>query len=271
MSRPLGLPVPARSGRRRPWRVPASEVLLSPILVRPVREQLEHDRVIRLLQAKYKRKFDVAINPGNEQTAPVGPTHVSVVPGPRAAVRRADQEAAGRGRGRDGRVAEQPRGDVAVGRRLRSCECRFISTFRRPASTAPDGSARTSRFRPPRCGPTTRSASRFASRSCPGRRVRSDRANRLPHARQRLYVQLRLARSRASRAAAPHRRAGRLRERRRPAPRGEPAWPSLRSLGPLSRRRRPRTSAEPPRGRPRVSPLRQGPRSASKALCRSCV
>ena len=45
---------------------------MSPILVRPVREQLEHDRVIRLLQAKYKRKFDVAINPGNERTAPVG-------------------------------------------------------------------------------------------------------------------------------------------------------------------------------------------------------
>jgi hypothetical protein len=38
-----------------------------------VREQLEHDRVIRLLQAKYKRKFEVAINPGNEQTTPVGP------------------------------------------------------------------------------------------------------------------------------------------------------------------------------------------------------
>ena len=45
---------------------------MSPILVRPVREQLEHDRVIRLLQAKYKRKFEVAINPGNEQTASVG-------------------------------------------------------------------------------------------------------------------------------------------------------------------------------------------------------
>jgi hypothetical protein len=43
-----------------------------PILVRPVREQLEHDRVIRLLQAKYKRKFEVGINPGNEQTVPVG-------------------------------------------------------------------------------------------------------------------------------------------------------------------------------------------------------
>ena len=45
---------------------------MSPILVRPVREQLEHDRVIRLLQAKYKRKFEVAINLGNEQSTPVG-------------------------------------------------------------------------------------------------------------------------------------------------------------------------------------------------------
>ena len=45
---------------------------MSPILVRPVREQLEHDRVIRLLQAKYKRKFDVAVNPGHAQVAPVG-------------------------------------------------------------------------------------------------------------------------------------------------------------------------------------------------------
>ncbi len=45
---------------------------MSPILVRPVREQLEHDRVIRLLQAKYKRKFEVGINPGATQTAPAG-------------------------------------------------------------------------------------------------------------------------------------------------------------------------------------------------------
>jgi hypothetical protein len=45
---------------------------VSPILVRPVREQLEHDRVIRLLQAKYKRKYEVAINPGQQQVAPVG-------------------------------------------------------------------------------------------------------------------------------------------------------------------------------------------------------
>jgi hypothetical protein len=42
---------------------------LSPILVRPVREQLEHDRVIRLLQAKLKRKHDVAMNVADEQVA----------------------------------------------------------------------------------------------------------------------------------------------------------------------------------------------------------
>jgi hypothetical protein len=40
-------------------------------LVRPVREQLEHDRIIRLLQAKLKRKHDVTINAGDEQASPV--------------------------------------------------------------------------------------------------------------------------------------------------------------------------------------------------------
>jgi hypothetical protein len=45
---------------------------VSPILVRPVREQLEHDRVTRLLQARFRRRFDVGINPGSEQNAPVG-------------------------------------------------------------------------------------------------------------------------------------------------------------------------------------------------------
>jgi len=51
-----------------------------PILVRPVREQLEHDRVIRLLQAKYKRKFDVGVNIGSDQTAPVGTGTSAVYP-----------------------------------------------------------------------------------------------------------------------------------------------------------------------------------------------
>lgn len=45
---------------------------MSPILVRPVREQLEHDRIIRQLQAKFKRKYDALINPGAERNAPVG-------------------------------------------------------------------------------------------------------------------------------------------------------------------------------------------------------
>jgi len=45
---------------------------VSPILVRPVREQLEHDRIIRQLQAKWRRKYEAGINPGNEQNAPVG-------------------------------------------------------------------------------------------------------------------------------------------------------------------------------------------------------
>lgn len=55
-----------------PLDVAPPEAELSPILVRPVREQLEHDRVIRLLQAKYKRKYEVGINPGASQTAPAG-------------------------------------------------------------------------------------------------------------------------------------------------------------------------------------------------------
>ena len=42
-----------------------------PILVRPVREQLEHDRIIRLLEAKWRRKFKVEANPGDERNAGV--------------------------------------------------------------------------------------------------------------------------------------------------------------------------------------------------------
>jgi hypothetical protein len=39
--------------------------------VRPVREQLEHDRVIRLLQVRLKRKHDVTANIGENQSSPV--------------------------------------------------------------------------------------------------------------------------------------------------------------------------------------------------------
>ena len=44
---------------------------MSPILVRPVREQLEHDRVIRLLQVRLKRHGDIVANIGEDQTVPV--------------------------------------------------------------------------------------------------------------------------------------------------------------------------------------------------------
>jgi hypothetical protein len=48
---------------------------LSPILVRPVREQLEHDRVIRQLQRDLsRRKIEVGINPGAEQNVSLGTT-----------------------------------------------------------------------------------------------------------------------------------------------------------------------------------------------------
>ena len=44
---------------------------MSPILVRPVREQLEHDRIIRLLQSKWRRKYEAGMNPGTEQNMAV--------------------------------------------------------------------------------------------------------------------------------------------------------------------------------------------------------
>jgi len=53
---------------------------VSPILVRPVREQLEHDRIIRLLQAKLRRRYEAAINPGAEQNVPVGSGPSAVYP-----------------------------------------------------------------------------------------------------------------------------------------------------------------------------------------------
>ena len=53
---------------------------MSPILTRPVREQLEHDRIIRQLQAKYKRRTDVIINPANEQNQSVTVGELVVFP-----------------------------------------------------------------------------------------------------------------------------------------------------------------------------------------------
>jgi hypothetical protein len=53
---------------------------VSPILVRPVREQLEHDRVIRLLSVRLKRRHEVVTNIGEDQTVPVKIGQVQIFP-----------------------------------------------------------------------------------------------------------------------------------------------------------------------------------------------
>lgn len=53
---------------------------MSPILVRPVREQLEHDRVIRLLSVRLKRRHDVVTNIGEDQTVAVKIGQVQIFP-----------------------------------------------------------------------------------------------------------------------------------------------------------------------------------------------
>jgi len=53
---------------------------LSPILVRPVREQLEHDRIVRLLHGKFRRKYEAGMNPGIEQNMPVGTGPAAIYP-----------------------------------------------------------------------------------------------------------------------------------------------------------------------------------------------
>jgi hypothetical protein len=53
---------------------------VSPILVRPVREQLEHDRIIRLLQVKLKRRGEVVANIGEDQSVPVKIGQMQIFP-----------------------------------------------------------------------------------------------------------------------------------------------------------------------------------------------
>jgi hypothetical protein len=63
--------LPVRQWYSKTSRDESLEALVSPILVRPVREQLEHDRVIRLLQTKARRRYEVGANPGAEQNVPL--------------------------------------------------------------------------------------------------------------------------------------------------------------------------------------------------------
>ena len=53
---------------------------MSPILVRPVREQFEHDRIIRLLHGKRRPRHEAGMNPGAERNVPVGTGLTAVYP-----------------------------------------------------------------------------------------------------------------------------------------------------------------------------------------------
>src|SRR4029453_3921882 len=53
---------------------------VSPIPVRPVRDQRGAARVIRLLQVRLKRRHDVVTNIGEEQTVPVKIGQVQIFP-----------------------------------------------------------------------------------------------------------------------------------------------------------------------------------------------
>ena len=128
---------------------------MSPILVRPVREQLEHDRVIRLLQAKLKRKHDVAINIGDDQSRRLEDWPGSDVPRPCALLPGQEQEARRGHRGRDRRVGQPSRGHGAVGAfrpRPRPVPPVRAGLRRRPS---PAGCASRTRCRSPRSGATT--------------------------------------------------------------------------------------------------------------------
>ena len=53
---------------------------MSPILLRPIREQIEHDRVIRQLQLRWRRRYEVAINPGKQEETSVRASGRAIYP-----------------------------------------------------------------------------------------------------------------------------------------------------------------------------------------------
>ena len=52
---------------------------MSAILVRPIREQFEHNRVIRMLQSRLRRRFEVGLNLGDEREATGVPSGTDLV------------------------------------------------------------------------------------------------------------------------------------------------------------------------------------------------
>ena len=128
--------------------------LVSPILVRPVREQLEHDRLVRLLQTKSRRRFDAVANPGEPTECARPRGHRLAVSGPAAVFAGPRPAAAGGRRSGDRRVGQPSRGAGAVGaaveaaRSISSCMCPRTWWMSRA------GCARTTRCRRPKSGAT---------------------------------------------------------------------------------------------------------------------
>ncbi|MCK7529253.1 MAG: hypothetical protein MZV64_72720 [Ignavibacteriales bacterium] len=89
---------------------------MSPILVRPVREQLEHDRVIRQLQAQLQAQLHGCRQPRRRADG-LRRDRLPTCSYPDLVLTslRVGQEARGRDRGRDQRIGEPARSDGAVG------------------------------------------------------------------------------------------------------------------------------------------------------------
>ena len=88
---------------------------VSPILVRPVREQLEHDRVIRLLQVRLKRRHDVVDEHRRRPDGAGADRAGADFSGSRADLDRPRTQADGNGRGRNRRIRQSSRSDGPVG------------------------------------------------------------------------------------------------------------------------------------------------------------
>ena len=207
---------------------------VSPILVRPVREQLEHDRIIRLLQAKFRRKYEAGMNPGRAERCRSGRAR-RPLSRPRAAVAGPRPQAAGRGRGRDRRVGQPPRSAGAVGAFRRSCARRFIST-------CPAGMVDVARRL---CEDNQIHVAEIWSYHVVGDEVRFTLVHRSREAPRRSRAVRREA-GRAKPAAAPRREAGRVAKPAKPREACEAA-PSREQAEAASPSRRP-----PSRRRPRV-------------------
>ena len=103
---------------------------VSPILIRPIREQIEHDRIIRVLHARLRKEYDVEANLGDDRRAPLRVGRRDLLSRPRAHGHGRPEKVAGHDRGGDRRVGQPPRGDGRSGRtsagprRRSTCMCR---------------------------------------------------------------------------------------------------------------------------------------------------